>query len=152
MGTILDQLLAIQGATEQQTIAGLSETRTEAPRSPQEREEGPGRVEPPPQAEKPSEGPPGPQKRDPPAMAQEKPSPEMLEAWRMAFRIFSKYAPALKRAAAQDGAENDEACRLFSESLPEVEALYRIGGDAEILAVHVYDMLGDAWKKARKDQ
>lgn len=152
MESILNQLLAIQGATEQQTIDGLIETRTEAPRRPQEREEGPERVEPPAEAQRPSEGPPEPQKRSPPPMAAEKPSPEMLEAWRMAFRIFTKYAPALKRAAAQDGETNEEACRLFSEASQEANALYRIGGDAEILAMHVYDMLGDAWKKARKDQ
>lgn len=142
MDSILEQLLAIQGATEQQTIDALIETRTEATRRPQEREERSGCVEPPPDQEKPSESPPGPQKRD---------SLPMLEAWRAMYRIFAKYAPALRQAAAQDGETNDEACRLFSELWPEVEALSKIGGDAKILAAHVYDMLSDVWGKARND-
>lgn len=151
MESILNQLLAIQGATEQQTIDGIIEARTEAARSPQEREKAPDGENPPPEGQSPIEGPQGrqgPQKRDPPAAA-EKPSQEMLEAWRMAFRIFTRYAPALRRAAAHDGETNEEACKLFTESLPEVEAIYKIGGDAEILAAHVYDMLSDAWQRAR---
>lgn len=64
------------------------------------------------------------------------------------YRIFSNYAPALRQAAAQDGETNDEACKIFSAALPEVNALYNVGGDAEILALHVYDMLSDVWKQA----
>ena len=76
-------------------------------------------------------------------------APDMLEAWRMAYRIFTKYAPALRHAGATDGASNDEAVRITSEIRKEVNALYKVGGDAELLAVHVFGMLNDAWKKAR---
>ena len=77
-------------------------------------------------------------------------SPAMLEASRSMYRIFAKFAPALRRAAAQDGETNDEACKIFSAAQLEANALYNVGGDAEILALHVYNMLSDVWKQARE--
>lgn len=92
-------------------------------------------------------------KGEPLPFAEEAPpssSPDMLEAWRTAYRIFTKYAPALRSAAATDGKSNDEAVRIFGEIRQKVNDLYRIGGDAELLAVHICCMLGDAWKQARE--
>lgn len=79
----------------------------------------------------------------------EKAPPAMLEAWRSLYRIFAKYAPALRQAAAQDGEANDEACRIFTAAQLEANAFYNVGGDAEILALHVCDMLSDVWKQIR---
>lgn len=76
--------------------------------------------------------------------------PDMLEAWREAYRIFSRYAPAIRAAAAADGPENEGAGALFCEALARVVKMCEPGGDAAILGLRVYDMLDDVWKAARE--
>lgn len=116
---------------------------------PQEREEARGGIPPPSSPTGPTEAHRGPETGtrgtgSPP------PSPDMLEAWREAFRIFSRYSPAIRAAAATDGEMNEGACALFAEALQRVVKMAAIGGDAQIIALRVYDMLGDVWQEARK--
>lgn len=146
MASTLEKLLSIQGAIEQQSMEQLME----APQGAQEPAEDQQREKPHPAAGNAQKGPSAAQESAPPPPGS-KPPPEMLEAWRKAFKLFTKYSPALKAAAAQDGPENEEAGRLFLETLEEMRAIWEIGGDAEPLALRVYDMLDDVWHKARAE-
>lgn len=82
---------------------------------------------------------------------QEKPSPAILEAWRGAYRIFTKYAPALRHAAQVDDG-NEEAVAIFTAAAEEARAIYQAGGDAEILSIGVYGMLEDVFKRAKEQE
>ena len=138
MASTLEKLLTIQGAEEQLSI----ETLSGATGGPQEREEARGGIPPPigPSAANtgPAAGPPGTGS-----------PPDMLEVWREAFRVFSRYAPAIRAAAAlPEGYE--EAGRLFLEALERVKRMASAGEDGEIIAFGVYDMLDDVWQRARR--
>ncbi len=141
MAGTLEKLLSIQGAEEQLSLDTLSGAQN----GPQEREEGPGRILP---ASHPiglSAG-----HTEPNRAKQGTGSPpDMLEAWREAYRIFSRYAPALKAAAAEDGEYNEAAGRAFNEASQRVARMAAAGGDAQIVALRVYDMLDDVWRAAR---
>lgn len=145
MAGTLEKLLSIQGAEDQLSMDTLSEPQ----KAHQELEEARGSIPPPQPPTGPTEPLTGPNRGivDPPPG---KTSPDMMEAWREAFRIFSHYAPLLRAAAATDGEENDEAGRLFCEALPRVVKMCEPGGDAAILGMRVYDMLDDVWREARK--
>lgn len=145
MASTLEQLLSIQGKSEQQTMAALLEDQ-EAPQRPAEDQP---EEKPHPAAGNAQKGPSEAQEGAPPPPAI-KPPPAMLEAWRAAYKLFTRYAPAIRAAAAQDGPENEEAGRLFMEALEETKGIFLIGGDAEILALRVFDMLDDVWHKARE--
>ena len=145
MAGTLEKLLSIQGAEDQLSI----ETLTEPQKRPSELEEAREGIPPPPPPIGPSEALTGANRgidEPPPGKA----PPDMMEAWREAFRIFSHYAPLLRAAAATDGEMNEEAGRLFCEALPRVVKMCEPGGDAAILGLRVYDMLDDVWKEARK--
>ncbi len=142
MGSTLEKLLSIQGATEQQSMEML----INVPQALQEREKGAELVEPPPTTENARKGPPGPRESVSPPAPVIKAFPAMLEAWRMAFKTFTKYAPALRHAANQDD-DNAAAVEAFSAAAEEVSSIHKIGGDAEILALHVYGMLEDIYKQ-----
>lgn len=158
MESTLEQLLSIQGATEQQTIDSLTGSSSNAPGG---RESG--AVSGPPGTEKKNSG------RETPSPSPEnaaerllqtrenassspppagKASPAMLEAWRTAYRVFTKYAPILRRSATLED-ENAAALEAFSQAMEEIKPVYAIGGDAEILAIHIYSMLEDVYKSAR---
>ena len=143
MASTLEKLLSIQGATGQQSM----ETLIKAPPAAQEPAEEAGRIDTHPAAENAEKGPSEAQESAPPPQAIKSP-PAMLEAWRTIYRVFTKYAPALKLAANLDD-DNEEAGRLFMEALEEIKPVFAIGGDAEILALGVYNMLDDVFKKAR---
>ena len=146
MASTLETLLSIQGKSEQQTMAALLEDQEAPPRPAADQQE----EKPHPAAGNAQKGPSEAQEGKPPPPGI-KPPPGMLEAWRAAFKLFTKYAPAIRAAAAQDGPENEEAGRLFLEALEETRSIYAIGGDAEILSLRVFDMLDDVWHKAREE-
>ena len=125
------------------------EPLSEAQKGPQEREEAREGIPPPQSPTGSTEASTGPN-RGIVGTGSPPPGPDMMEAWREAFRIFSRYAPALRAAAAADGPENEEACKIFAEALPRVVRMAEAGGDAQILALRVYDMLDDVWKAARE--
>ena len=145
MASTLEKLLSIQGAEDQLTIESLIEGQE----GPKQGEEAPAGAPLP----FPPTGPGRPHRIentgivDPPPPAA---SPDALETWREAFRIFSRYAPAIRTAAAEDGAENEKARALFVEALEKVGRMATGGGDAHIIAFRVYDMLGDVWQEARR--
>lgn len=92
MASILEKLLTIQGTTEQLSIDTLSETV-----------EGAKRREEPSDDVSPISHPTGPVEAHTGKAAgiqKESPSPEMLEVWREAFRIYTRYGPAIRAAAA----------------------------------------------------
>lgn len=139
MESTLERLLRIQGAAEQMSI--------EMPPAPP-----PAPPAPPP--------PPPDQRQEAAAAAQgqptgtkEKPSSPMLEAWRGAYRTFTKYASALRIAAHKDD-ENEEAAALFMAAAEELKAIYAAGGDAEILSTGLYEMLEAVYnqEKAKESQ
>ena len=146
MASTLEQLLSIQGSTEQQTMAALLEDQDGPQRPAEDQQEENSH----PAAGNAQNGPSAAQEGKPPPPAI-KPPPGMLEAWRAAYKLFTRYAPAIREAAAHDGPENDEAGRLFLEALEETRSIYAIGGDAEILSLRVFDMLDDVWHKAREE-
>lgn len=132
MESTLEKLLRIQGAAEQMSM----ETAPAPPPAP-----------PPPPPDQ-RQGAAAAAREAAPPPAQEKPSPAMLEAWRGAFRAFTKYAPAL-RVAAQKDDENEEAVALFTAAAEDVKAIYAAGGDAEIIALGIYGMLEDVFKREK---
>ena len=85
----------------------------------------------------------------PPQVEPSLPPPDMLEVWREAYRIYTKYAPAI-RAAAKEPEGWNPAGEIFLEALPRVIKIAQAGEDAEIIALRVYDMLDDVWQRARK--
>lgn len=141
MARTLEKLLSIQGAEEQLSMETLSGPQ----KWPQEREEARASIPPPQPPTGPTEaltvanrGTPGPE-----------PPPDMREVWREVFRMYSKYAPAIRAAAAlPEGYE--EAGRLFLEALERVRWMASAGEDGEIIALRAYDMLDDVWHKARE--
>lgn len=143
MASTLEQLLSIQGAIEQQSM----EQFMEAPQGDQEHAEAHERGDTHQAAGNAQKWPSEAQKGAPPPPAIKSTS-AMLEAWRGAYKLFTRYAPAI-RAAAHLEDDNEEAGRLFLEALEESKAIFAIGGDAEILALRVFDMLDDVWKRER---
>ena len=134
MESTLEKLLKIQGAAEQMSM----ETAPAPPSAP-----------PPPPPDQ-HQGAAAAAREAAPPPAQEKPSPEMLEAWRGAFRAFMKYAQPL-RLAAHKNDENEEAAALFTAAAQDVKAIYAAGGDAEIIALGVYGMLEDVFKREQQE-
>lgn len=141
MAGTLEKLLTIQGAEEQLSIETLSAGQEGAKR----REEARAGIPPPQPPTGPSAAHTGPA-AGPPGTGS---PPDMLEVWREAFRVFSRYAPAIRAAAAlPEGYE--EAGRLFLEALERVKRMASAGEDGEIIAFRVYDMLDDVWQRARR--
>lgn len=82
---------------------------------------------------------------------QPKTAPEVLEAWRGAFRLFTKYAQPIRAAAHKDD-ENAEAAAIFTAAAEEARAIYSAGGDAEILSIGVYGMLEEVFRREQKQR
>ena len=135
MESTLEKLLRIQGGHEQISI----ETAPSPPAPPPD-QHGPGGAGAARQAAQAQ-----------PTAQQEKPSPEMLEAWRGAFRAFTKYAQPLRLAAHKQD-ENEEAAALFTAAAEDVKAIYAAGGDAEIIALGVYGMLEDVFRREQQQK
>lgn len=141
MAGTLEKLLSIQGAEDQLSMETISEPQ----KRPSELEEARAGIPPPQPPTGPTEattgatgGPPG-----------TEPPPDMREVWREVFRMYSKYAPAIRAAAAlPEGYE--EAGRLFCEALERVQWMASAGEDGEIIALRAYDMLDDVWQRARE--
>ena len=132
----------------QRGAAKAREALRAATEGPQEREEAGGGIPPPSTPTGPTEGHTGATAGivGPPPV---KPGPDMLQVWRDVYRIFSRYAPAIRAAAGTDGENNEEAGRLFTEALQLVIKVAAAGGDAQIIALRVFDMLDDVWRAAR---
>lgn len=154
MASTLEKLLTIQGAVEQQSMEALMEagaeelTADQARRAAGNQNQDKTEQDTSPAAGGAQKGPSEAQKGAPPPPAI-KPPPGMLEAWRGAYKLFTRYSPAI-RAAAHLEDDNQEAGRLFVAALEESRDIYAIGGDAEILALRVFDMLDDVWKRERE--
>lgn len=133
MESTLERLLKIQGAAEQISM----ETAPAPPPSP-----------PPPPPDQRGPGDAGAARQAAQAQPTGKPSSPMLEAWRGAYRTFTKYAPALRNAAHKDD-ENEEAAALFMTAAEELKAIFATGGDAEILSIGLYEMLEDVYKREK---
>lgn len=73
------------------------------------------------------------------------PPPDKMEIWREAFRVYEKYAPGIRAAAAQPGGY-EEAGRLFSEALERVMWMARAGEDGAIIGMGIYGMLEENWR------
>ena len=141
MASTLEKLLSIQGAEEQLSMEAL----TEATGGPQEREEARGGIPPPQPPTGPTEAHRGPENGTQGTGS----PPDMREVWREVFRMYSKYAPAIRAAAAlPEGYE--EAGRLFLEALEIVKRMASAGEDGEIIALRAFEMLDDVWPRARK--
>lgn len=147
MESTLEKLLRIQGKPEQLSM-------DTAPAPPDQHREGAA----PPPAAAPAPAPPPDQRQEAAAAAQEagpppaqgsKTAPAIMEAWRGAFRAFAKYAQPLRLAAQRDD-ENEEAAALFMAAAEEVKAIYEAGGDAEIIALGVYGMLEDVFRREQQ--
>lgn len=141
MASTLEKLLTIQGAEEQLSIETLSAGQEGAKR----REEAAGGIPPPQPPTGPSAEPTGAA-----ASVQGTGSPpDMLEVWREAFRIYTRYGPAIRAAAAVPEG-HEEAGRIFLEALERVKTMARAGEDGEIIGFRVFDMLDDIWQRARE--
>lgn len=138
MASTLERLLSIQGKAEQQTIDGLMESPGEPQKAAEPANQG--NIQP---VEKPVE-----KSLSGAQKPHAKASPEMLEAWRVAYRVFTKYSPLLKNAASLDD-ENDEAARLTCAALKEIEGICSAGEDADIIAFGIIDMLGEVFNRAK---
>ena len=75
--------------------------------------------------------------------------PDMMEVWRECFRIYSRYAPAIRAAAAREDG-HVEAGEIFLEALERVKVMARAGEDGEIIGFGVFNMLDEVWQRARK--
>lgn len=140
MASTLEKLLTIQGAEEQLSI----ETLSGATGGPQEREEARAGIPPPQPPTGPTEAHRGPE-NDTQGTGS---PPDMLEVWREAFRVYTRYGPAIRAAAAiPEG--HEEAGRLFLEALERVKRMASAGEDGEIIGFRVFDMLDDIWQRAR---
>ena len=141
MASTLEKLLSIQGAEDQLSMDTLSEPQ----KGPSGREEARAGIPPPQPPTGPTEANRGPNRSTP---GTESP-PDMREVWREVFRMYTKYAPALRAAAAlPEGYE--EAGKIFLEALERVRWMASAGEDGTIIALRAYDMLDDVWHKARE--
>lgn len=126
-------------------IKRKGKTLSEAQKGPSEREEAWGGIPPPQSPTGPTEAHRGPENGTQGTGS----PPDMREVWREVFRMYSKYAPAIRAAAAlPEGYE--EAGRLFLEALERVRWMASAGEDGEIIALRAYDMLDDVWHRARE--
>lgn len=147
MASTLEKLLSIQGVEE----PAYTETLSEAQKGAKQGTEAAGGFSPPLMPTGATEGKSEATRGNPPPQVEPSPPPlDMLEVWREAYRIYTKYAPAI-RAAAKEPEGWNPAGEIFLEALPRVIKIAQAGEDAEIIALRVYDMLDDVWQRARKD-
>ena len=173
MASILEKLLAIQGATEQLSVDSLSEASEGAKRR-EEPSDGVFPVSPP-------TGPVEAHTGKAEGIQKASPSPKMLEVWREAFRIYTRFAPEIRAAASwpttTDGASTASGAaaagattapttaaataagvqdsgsssgQIFLEALERVKDMARFGEEGEIVGIGVYNMLSDVWQRAAK--
>ena len=72
-------------------------------------------------------------------------APEERAAWATAYRIYEEYVPKLRNAANDD----DRAAEIFGDALDKVTELHNNSVTGSIMAVPLYEMLENAYYKAK---
>lgn len=76
-------------------------------------------------------------------------APEERESWTVAYRLYEKYSPALRAAAALDD-EGETACMLFSEIAAALPGLHGSSVAGSCLASMVYELLSRVYADAKE--
>lgn len=72
------------------------------------------------------------------------------DAWGHIYRLYEKFAPALRQAATLDD-DNELAGKLFVSALEELRPRFADAGeDCGLILMAGYDILDEVFKKARK--
>ena len=76
-------------------------------------------------------------------------APEERESWAIAYRLYEKYSPALRAAAALDD-EGETACMLFSEIAAALPGLHGSSVAGEHLASMAFELLSRVYTDAKE--